>query len=76
MKTTLANTERLAACPGPHRFQRVPGARLRETYRCLACFGVVDRLYAEGYLVGLRDGRALERGKFFNTCVDDGAPAP
>ena len=76
MKNTLDNQERPAACPGPHQFVRVPGARLRETYRCVVCIGLADRLFVEGYVDGLRDGRALERGEFFNTCVDDGAPPP
>ncbi len=76
MRDIPENRERLVACPRPHQFVRVPGARVRETYRCLSCWGLVDRTFVEGYVDGIRDGRAYERGEFFNTCVDDGAPPP
>ncbi len=71
MKNTPDNRERLALCPGPHHFVRVPGARVRETFRCQRCFGFADRLFVESFLEGVRAGKAIARGEMPGPRHDD-----
>ena len=66
VRNTPFNRERLSSCPGPHRFERVPGARLRETFRRAVCFGHADVLFVEGDLEGIRVGRHLARREMFS----------
>ncbi len=76
VRNTPLNQERLSSCPGPHRFERVPGARLRETFRRAVCFGHADVLFVEGYLEGIRVGRHLARREMSSARADGDAEAP
>lgn len=57
-----ANTFRLAACAGPHRFQAIIDDPKRPEFyrkmRCSKCAGELDRVQAHWYNRGLDHGQA------------------
>ena len=61
MQDLRENREKLNDCPWPHRFVRVPGTRVRETYRCAECGGYADVADVELFLQGVRAGRDPKR---------------
>ncbi len=74
MQDLRENREKLNGCPWPHRFERVPGSRLRATFRCTECGGYADVRDVELFLQGVRAGRAVERRELADVAMADGAP--
>ena len=70
----LRNRERRNNCPWPHRFDPVPGTKVRRTFRCAECGGYADVAEVKLYLQGVRAGRAAERRELADAAMADGAP--